>query len=181
MSIRILIILLILTSKIKAQDTIPSITESCKFFTSNNLNCYKTAIDYWNNLNHNYIKHFPKELDTLNLNYEIQFSPHVGQNGSKLYLKIQFKNKRKAKQFYEKIKDSEANFASLDEIKKSWHCYPNKLKFKSGYKLSKSTSFKLIYPTWCVGQGDRKIGGITSGIALDKKAKTVLCWANDAR
>ena len=177
----IIFFVLLVCNIVNAQDSIPKFEPKGFDFTTYDLKYYKGALQYWEKFNKDYVKHFPQDLDFKNNKYEFLYNPRFLQGGSNLYLKIQFPDSTSANSFYSRIKKSEIDFNTIKELDKKWYCYPNKLHFKSGYSINDSSQVRLFYPTWCLGKGDRKLGGITTGITYNKEKNIVVCWAKDAR
>ena len=151
-----------------------------KPFTQN-LTHYPYAWEYWNK---GYLKgkapQFPKHLSEFE-SYEFFFIPNIMQGRSSLSLKIEFDRPEKAIDYWKKVSKNAnvlVEFSGFEAYQNSKYCYPKGLGFKSGYFFDKDCVIMLIGATKCVGQGE-KLGGILSGIAIDKLKKTIILRASE--
>jgi hypothetical protein len=156
--------------------------EFSKHFT-HELKHYQYGLKHWKSP---YYKeataHFPDTLYS-KIGYEFIYIAPVLQGQSSIRLKLKFENQKQAEAFYaEKIdREIEMEFTNIEEYKDSWYCYPDEFGFLSHYNLNNNCEVKLFLAPKCVGQGGGDLGGIASGIAIDKSANIVICWASDLR
>lgn len=143
---------------------------------------YTFAISYWKEyLSAEYVSHFPLELKEKNA-HSFFFNPAIMQGGSHIELKIQFEKRNEAEDFfYEHSKNFKVEKQYHDSLKYGWYCLNDFFITDTAYQFKEIDLIRLINPTWCLGKGDRELGGITSSIYLDKKKKLVFCVATDGR
>lgn len=150
---------------------------------TNELKHYKFALDWWSSPYYNKgALHFPDTLYNT-LEYEFVFIPQIMQGQSSVALKIGFASEELAEDFY--IKETKGNiqqeFKSFTQFQGSDFCFPDGFGFPSRYKLNDSYEIKLFQAPKCIGKRGDVIGGIASGIAIDRSTNSVICWASDMR
>lgn len=148
---------------------------------SHDLADYPTALNSWRSTTYGInTSHFPAKLDS-NLVYEFTFVPRTLQAGSTLALKINFETEYLATTFFTNATANgfEQEFSSLAKLKETLYCYPASFGFQSDYALNDMCTIRLLNAIWCGGQDDRAVGGIDSGISIDRQENTVVCWVID--
>lgn len=149
---------------------------------TNDTKRYQEGREWWQQPFYgNAINHFPVQLEE-NKEYEFQYNPPILQGGAAIALKIPFETSDNAKDFFSAIDldTTGVEFENRKAYDDSWYCNPIEFGFESLYQLPLNSSIKLIKPIWCIGQGDRELGGILAGVAWDKDNNTVVCWAIDS-
>ena len=146
------------------------------------LDHYKYALSYWHKyLGSEYVSHFPTQLEKCN-NYSFYFIPGIMQLGSRIELKIQFSSKKDAMKFFEtSSKNYSVERINHDSLYYSYYCIEDSFASDTSFQFNNIDLIRLIHPTWCASQGEKKLGGITSSIYLDRHKNIIFCTATDGR
>jgi len=161
----------------KQRDKVHKITWE-KPYTSD-IRYYQVSLNKWKDTYPHYVSHFPDKLSKSNT-YDFFYMPRIMQAGSIIELKITFPSKIEALNFFkEESNGCDVEFTSYQKARYSMYCMSNSFYSDSLYDTSSVDKVRLLNPTWCAGQGDRKLGGISSSIYLDSKNNTVFCLAID--
>jgi hypothetical protein len=148
---------------------------------TNDLKHYQYGLEWWKNPYYtDAIAHFPDTLFT-HITYDFFFTPTIMQGQSSIALKLKFDNLKLAEDFFKAktIRNAEKEFPKYEELKKSLFCYPEEFGFPSRYKLPNDSETILFQAPKCGGQGEDVLGGIQSGIAIDRSSNSIVCWARD--
>lgn len=148
---------------------------------SQNLDDYMEALLNWRRATYGlHTTHFPSAL-TGPETYELFYSRHVLQAHSTFCLKIEFSTFGGAAKYFHQKSDYnfEQEFTTTSAYTNSNYCTSTSFGFVSMYELPENCTIRLLNAALCVGQGDVKLGGIESSIALDRESKSVICWVKE--
>ncbi len=147
-----------------------------------NLMHYNKALEYWQKPTYKeFSSHFPNTLQE-SAEHNFFFFPGQMQAGSRIELSIQFNSPAKALDYFETAsKNYQQEFKDSEKYFLSSFCVEDQFACDSTLELKNFNLIRLLKPTYCVGQGDRKLGGIRSTIFLNKDQNMVICVAQDGR
>jgi hypothetical protein len=145
---------------------------------------YEFGLDWWKApYYYDTASHFPDTLYMGN-SYEYFFVPPILQGPSQIALKIDFGSSGAANMFFQEstVREVAQQFSKFSELEQSSFCYPSEFGFNSGYSLNNNCEIALFTEPKCSGKFHGKVSkGIESGIAFDRSANAIICWARDRR